>query len=262
MRRQIFSELVAAIVLFGLILLIIWYIPWKKKDSEIISIAKEQEIGEKLFDYLTNKDKNFELIKDDYTDSIIQIISHRLLDNKDFNYEYRFEVFNNSMINAFTLPGGIIVISAGLLEFADSPEEVAAVIAHEMGHVENRDVITRLIRELSINILLSQDTYVISEVAKSLSSNSYSRKQETAADDFALKTLDESNIEPRILATFFRKIKEKEGDLPPYLEAFSSHPNFSSRITHCLEYKPGDDFVEDDFDMNWEEVKGRLSERK
>jgi predicted Zn-dependent protease len=180
------------------------------------------------------------------------------LDNKDFQYDYRFEVFDNSMINAFTLPGGIILISKGLLEFADSPEEVAAVIAHEMGHVENRDVIRRLIRELSINILLSQDTYVLSEVSKNLSSNSYSRKQETAADEFALKTLEESNIEPRILATFFRKIKDKEGDLPPYLEAFSSHPNFSSRITYCLEYQPGEGFEEEDFDMNWEEVKSRL----
>jgi len=255
MRQKIFKEFILIVGLFAVLLFAIWYIPWKKNETEILSVAKEQEVGEKLFESIQKGNAGFDLIEKPEVDSILNNITQRLVENEDFNYDYRFEVFDNSMINAFTLPGGIILISSGLIEFTESPEELAAVIAHEMGHVENRHVITRLIRELSINILLSNDAYVLSEVTKSLASNSYSRKQESAADAFALKTLEEAKIEPRILATFFRKVKDKEGDISPYLQAFSTHPNFSTRITACLEYQPADNFEEEKFDINWEEAK-------
>lgn len=63
----------------------------------------------------------------------------RLGRGADLPYSIQIHVLNHEMVNAFALPGGHIVLFEGLLKNASSPEEVAGVIGHEMGHVAHRD---------------------------------------------------------------------------------------------------------------------------
>jgi predicted Zn-dependent protease len=132
-------------------------------------------------------------------------------------------------------------------------------MAHEMGHVEERHVVSRLIKELGIDILTSGDQYVLGEVTGLLTSTSFDRKQEEEADRFAAELLERSSIEPRTLATFFRKLEEEsDNELMKHFEIISTHPNFSSRIREALSYEPADDFEALPIDLDWEGIQTGL----
>src|SRR5690606_34691134 len=59
-------------------------------------------------------------------------------------------VLDDSTVNAFALPGGHVFVLSGLLKSAESTEEVAAVLAHELGHVARRHHVRNAIRELGV----------------------------------------------------------------------------------------------------------------
>lgn len=137
--------------------------------------------------------------------------------------------------------------------------ELAAVMAHEMGHVEERHVVSRLVKELGLDILTSGDQFVIGEVTGLLTSTSFDRKQEEEADRFAAELLERASIEPRTMATLFRKLEEEtDNELLEHFEIISTHPNFSSRIREALSCKPGDDFESLPVNLDWEGIKDGL----
>lgn len=229
------------------------------KDPKLLSVETEEQLGEVYVDLIL-KNPMFRELENGKVDSAIMVIGDRLKEGlEQTEYQYDFVVFDSDMINAFTLPGGYILISTGLIGFCDSPEELASVMAHEMGHVEERHVISRLIKELGIDILTSGDPYVIGEVTALLTSTGFDRKQEEAADLFATRLLEGSHIEPRTLATLFRKLEEDTGNkLLEHFEIISTHPNFRSRIREALSYSPGDNFEAVPFEMDWDRIRAGL----
>ena len=255
MRQSILRDLGILIGIFGMIWLAGSVFNWFPEKPVLLSVEREQKLGEKYLDLIL-LNPMFKQFEDELVDSAIKVIGDRLIDGLGTSpYDYHFVVFENSMINAFTLPGGNILISTGLINFCEVPEELAAVIAHEMGHVEERHVISRLIKELGIDIITSGDKYVLGEVTKILTSTSYDRDQEEKADLFACELMEKSNIEPRVLATFFRRLDEEmDNDLLEQFEIVSTHPNFNSRIREALSYEPSPDFKEIPLDLDWEEI--------
>ena len=228
-------------------------------DPQLLSIEKEEKLGEAYMDMIL-MNPMFRELGNEKVDSAVTRIASRLeagLEHSD--YHHRFVVFDSELINAFTVPGGNVLISSGLIAFCDQAEELAAVMAHELGHVEERHVLTRLIKELGIEILSSGDPYVIGEVTSLLTSTSFDRKQEEEADLFAAGLLERSSIEPRTLATLFRKLEEEtDNELLKHFEIISTHPNFSARIKAALSYQPEDDFDPLPIDLDWETVKSGL----
>jgi predicted Zn-dependent protease len=258
MQRRILRDLLILVGAFGFIWLAFSLLSYPE-EPQLLSVQREEKLGEAYVDLILMS-PGFTEYENPLVDSAVRVIGDRLLDGLlDTEYHYRFVLFKNDMINAFTVPGGNILISTGLIGFCDSPEELAAVMAHEMGHVEERHVIARLIKELGIKIVTSGDQYVIGEVTGLITSTSFDRKQEEEADQFAAHLLEQSSIEPRTLATLFRKLEKESGnELMEHFELISTHPNFSSRIREALLYSPGDQFREVPFDLDWERVKGGL----
>ena len=106
---------------------------------------------------------------------------------------------------------------------------------------------------------LRGDQYVIGEVTGLLTSTSFDRKQEEEADLFAAKLLESTSIEPRTLATFFRKLEvEMDNELMQHFEIISTHPNFRSRIREVLSYKPAKDFEAEPIDLDWGLIRAEL----
>jgi len=258
MQRTILRDLLVLLGVFGLIWLVFSLFSYPE-DPQLLSIHKEEKLGEAYVDLIL-LNPMFEEFENRQVNSAVKVIGDRLEEGlEDSEYNYRFVVFDSDMINAFTVPGGNILISTGLIGFCDSPEELAAVIAHEMGHVEERHVVSRLIKELGIEILTSGDQYVIGEVSGLLTSTSFDRKQEEEADLFAAKLLESSSIEPRTLATFFRKLEEEmDNELMKHFEIISTHPNFRSRIREALSYKPAKDFEAEAIDLDWGIIRAEL----
>jgi predicted Zn-dependent protease len=150
-------------------------------------------------------------------------------------YRYNLIVTTDDIPNAFAAPGGFVVVTRGLLRLSDGPEEVAGVMAHEIQHVVHRHGTKLLVRELSLQALVSlaagdlRGLRSTMEAARSLGGLRYRRADEMVADHDAVGLLASSHIDPRGLELFLRKIKQSSGtvQLPVYL---STHPPLDERI--------------------------------
>lgn len=163
----------------------------------------------------------------------------RLSEGGALSYDIELVVFDHEMMNAFAAPGGQIVLMRGLIERAESPDQVAAVLAHEIGHVEARDPTRAGLRTagsagiLSIAIGDFAGAAVIALVGEHLLNTRYTRTAEAEADTYALTLLDAAGVDIGGLAGFFDLVAEVEGDhlVPQYL---SSHPPTQSRADRAL----------------------------
>jgi Zn-dependent protease with chaperone function len=120
-------------------------------------------------------------------------------------------IANIDMVNAVAMPGGRILLFNGLLAKAKSPDEVAGVVAHEIGHVQNRDTMTALVRQLGLSVLLGGVDGNAGTAINGLFSLSYSRDAERAADAYSIAALKSANISPLPTAGFFKTLGEKAG---------------------------------------------------
>ncbi|MEL6510322.1 MAG: M48 family metallopeptidase [Pseudomonadota bacterium] len=160
----------------------------------------------------------------------------RLTENLELPYPLTVRVLDHEMINAFALPGGYVVLFDGLLDVAEDPDEIAAVFAHEIGHVVARDPSRMALRSAgSIGVLglLFGDFAggaVVLLLAERLIQASYSQEAEMNADIFASETLAQAGISPLGLARIFERFQELGGDQPTFMDHFMAHPDLMSRI--------------------------------
>ncbi|WP_371170313.1 M48 family metallopeptidase [Aliiroseovarius sp. 2305UL8-7] len=160
----------------------------------------------------------------------------RLNPAADLPYDVQIHILDHDMVNAFALPGGRIVFFRGLIDQAENPEEVAAVLAHEIGHVVNRDPTRDALRSagsLGVLGLLFGDFAggtVTLFLANQLINASYSQKAETTADDYAHELLERADISPAALGTMFERLAAEHGDPDGIVAHFMSHPQLSERI--------------------------------
>ena len=144
----------------------------------------------------------------------------------------RAVVVRREEANAFALAGDRIYVLQGLIENAKDVDEVAAVIAHEVGHLANRDGIRSVIQSAGLSLIFGMllgdfvGGAAVVVAARLLLQASYSRRQELAADDFAVRTLQELKANPRALATFLDRVARS----PKQQSIFLGHPSVSDRV--------------------------------
>lgn len=159
----------------------------------------------------------------------------RLTEAGDLRYDLNIGVFNHKMVNAFAAPGGQIVILRGLLDRAETPDEIAAVLAHEIGHVEARDTTRNALRAAGSAGLLAlvlgdfAGGSAVVVAAEYTLNASYTREAEAAADVFALNMMEAAGADAEALATFFDSLDGLERTLPDLPEYLSSHPETTDR---------------------------------
>jgi Zn-dependent protease with chaperone function len=162
----------------------------------------------------------------------LEKMERRLTEGQGLTYDIELSVMDHEMLNAFAAPGGRIVILRGLLDEAETAEEVAGVLAHEIGHVEARDPVRLAFRSAGsagiLALVLGDVTggTVIGLLGDHLISASYTREAEAAADAFAFDLLQRTRIGTEGLADFFERIEGMGGDLP---EILSTHPASGNR---------------------------------
>ena len=193
-------------------------------------------------------------------------IARRIVSGADNPPTFSLRVFDirqaggKKLVNAFALPGGRMVFSAGLIEQAQSADEVAGVLAHELGHVALKHPEAAIVRVYGLQMLLSlfsagQGAETISNVAGVLAVLRYSRAAEAEADEYAAAVMDKAQVDPKGLKTFFTRLLQKtlpgtankpsDGQdngktadsessfadrFKPLTDMFSTHPGTQSRI--------------------------------
>jgi beta-barrel assembly-enhancing protease len=262
MHRSTFRDFILLLLIGGALFGIgYWMVVYlNKSDLELsyeVSYEQEEELGDLLKDLVWDQ---YSVVKDNAADSALQIIKERLITALDTTaYRYQFTIINDEQINAFTIPGGNIYVFSGLIKAAETPEEVAAVLAHEIGHAEKRHVVSKLIKELSITaiiaVLSGGDPSMLTQILKDVVSNTFSREQEIEADQFALELLEKATISPKNLGRFFERLNEKNLDYDENLELLMTHPHNDKRIDLVRKYKTKNDFKAVPLDIDWKRVQ-------
>ncbi len=143
------------------------------------------------------------------------------------------EVVRRVKPNAMALPGGLIYVDKGLLDKAQSPDEVAGVLAHEMGHIAHRDGTRIVLQTAGLSFLFGMmlgdfvggGAVVIA--ARTVLRSSYSRRAEAAADDYSVALMARAGGDPHALAAILGRIAS---DNEPGLKILLDHPETRARI--------------------------------
>lgn len=147
-------------------------------------------------------------------------------------YQYEFHVTEDKTINAFALPGGVVVVNTGLLAAAKRPEELAGVLAHEVQHVELRHSLRSMVKELGLRGLWAAFTgdlggTMAGQAAFKLTTLRFSRDAESDADSHGFNTLVRLEVDPKGMVDFFGTMGKAEGASPPAW--LSTHPASEAR---------------------------------
>lgn len=156
---------------------------------------------------------------------------------------------DDSTLNAFCTPGGYIYVYTGLIKYLESEDEFAGVMGHEIAHADERHSTAALTRQYGIDVLLAvvlgQDQGTIAQIAKGLSSLSYSRGNETESDMRSVEYLYPTAYDARGAARFFEKLDAEGGARQP--QFLSTHPNPDNRVEAIF--------------AHWETLGGKVGQR-
>lgn len=130
------------------------------------------------------------------------------------SYDYDLFVADDAAINAFALPGGVVVVNDGLIEATRTPAELAGVLAHEIQHVELRHGLQALVKQAGVAMIAIVVTGDIggnlaSDLGGRLLGLKFSRDAESEADATGLDRLVAAQVDPAGMATFFELLAEK-----------------------------------------------------
>jgi predicted Zn-dependent protease len=125
---------------------------------------------------------------------------------------YQFHVIQSPQVNAFALPGGQVYVLSGLLEFLQSESELAAVVGHEISHVDLRHCVERYQYELALKKVGAGDAAGLVNLAHGLMAIGYSQDQELEADAGGERLAISGGYDPDAAAAVFDRMKIKFGE--------------------------------------------------
>lgn len=157
------------------------------------------------------------------------------------NRRWDFFIVRDSAVNAFNLPGGLIYVNSGLIAEADSLDQLAGVLAHEIGHGAARHGTQLMTRAYGYNLLASlalgqnpsQARQILAQLVGTGVLTDYSRGAEREADRLGVNYTYRAGYDPHGMETFFQKLQGLRQRRPSKVQQFfSSHPLTEERIAN------------------------------
>lgn len=196
-----------------------------------IPVEWEQKLGESAYrDFLAHQ----EVMKEGPAVTALGEMTQRLTEQIPNNpYKFEVTVVKSDVVNAFALPGGYVVVFTGLMKKAESGEEVAGVMSHELNHVLQRHGLERIVKSLGLMtvmaIVLGDQQGLVGtmrQLGVELLTLKFGREQETEADLTGLQLLQRAKIDPSGMIRFFERLSEKDEGR---MEWLSTHPMSTAR---------------------------------
>lgn len=233
------------IFLQGLLLIVLFFLSWyglsrinwtKIFRVEAIADRTEKELGDML--WKSFKSGNEE-VDDPYVMNIMDSILNRVCEKNDLDKKrFKLHLVKHEMVNAFALPDDHLVIFTGLLEAADSPEELTGVICHEIAHLQRNHVMKKLVKEIGLSAVINASAgggEILREAAGVLTSTAFDRKLEKEADITAVEYLINAQIDPEPFANFLYKLSKKDSEMSRYMSWISTHPQSKERANYVMD---------------------------
>lgn len=221
---------------------------------EKLTIRKENELG-RNFDKIIRS--QMPMVGDTYiTDYVADLVNRVVEAKKPMPFRIKSAVVANPILNAFAIPGGFIYIFTGLILEVDSESEIVGVIAHELAHVSQRHVASRMEKQAKIGLLsmagtlagvflgvtsnngsmlkASQALMIGSQGAATAAMLQYSQDDEREADHVGLNSMVKAGYNPEGMPRTFELMRKNRWfdsgtQMPSYL---STHPGLAERITY------------------------------
>lgn len=213
----------------------------ERQETLFISTDKEVAMGESLSKQV---EKEFTVIRDPKLLEQIDRVAPRIVavaDRKDLSYRFTIvEMPEEDQPNAFALPGGPIYVTQALFKLIKSDDELAAVLAHEIGHVVAKHVVKRIQGAIGLQALqlLAAGTRAVDagtrqgmDLAFASLLTEYSQQDELQADHLGVKYAKAAGFNPGAAITFMERLRDYTFKQPMRrFSYFRTHPYFSDRI--------------------------------
>jgi Zn-dependent protease with chaperone function len=226
-----------------------------------IPVEWEQRLGESAYrDFLSHQ----EVMKDGPAVTALGEMTQRLTEQiADNPYKFDVTVVKSDVVNAFALPGGYVVVFTGLMKKAESGEEVAGVLSHELNHVLQRHGLERIVKSLGlltvVAIVLGDQQGLVGmmkQIGVELLTLKFGREQETEADLTGLQLLQRAKIDPSGMIRFFERLSEKDQGR---MEWLSTHPMSTARADRLkAELAALPKKSPEPFTFDWKQVQASL----
>jgi Zn-dependent protease with chaperone function len=211
--------------------------------------AAEEKLGREsleLFDRYYLKPSTLPQVRQQDLTALLARMRTTFVDGRSYRLEFRSSQAIGA--NAFALPGGTIVITDAMVALAKNDDELAAVLAHEAGHVRRRHALRHLLQSTGSGLVIAAVTGDISSITSlaaalpaALVNAGYSREFEDEADDAAVDYLLRAGLSPRLYADILGRLEaehdKKSGgkeNSEILLDLFADHPETAARIKRVL----------------------------
>ena len=215
-----------AVLLLGFVLFI-----WQSERvagwlAARVPVSTEQSLGESGLKQIKLQSR---LTQEGPAAEALQAIGARITQGS--RYSYRWFIKSDDSVNAFAMPGGVVIVHTALIEQTQSAEELAGVLAHEVQHIEQRHSLQQMIHSAgwaAVLMVTLGDVSAFSAILLHQAGNlRHSRRLETAADLAGVQALIKAGISPVGMRSFFERM---DRDMPESIALLSSHPLPAERI--------------------------------
>ncbi len=250
LRQMLIALLVASVSLSSIAQTERVYLPeLGNSASEVLSKAQEREYAAGLIRQM----RAYELlVEDPLVNEFFSDMGFNLVSRSDQpDAAFTFVVLDQSVVNAFAAPGGIVALHSGLILLADTQDEVAGVLAHEIAHITQLHMYRAFEKAKTMNILalLAMMGIILAsggngqaitgavmgaKAATQQAQINFTRHNEIEADRVGIRTLAAAGYDPQGMADFFTKMGKSSrvnGEGPP--EFLRTHPVSVNRIAEA-----------------------------
>jgi beta-barrel assembly-enhancing protease len=203
----------------------------------LISIEEEWEMGQEFEAQLAEE------LEVSQSASLTSMGERIVAETELAHLPWRFYVVEDDSVNAFNVPGGLVYVNSGLINRVDS-EQVAAVVAHEIGHGVARHGTQRLTQQYGLAMLagavLGEEPGVIQQIVAQIAAAGtiarFSRSQEHEADELGVRFMHQANYDPAAMIRMLEYLRELQQREPGAVEQFfATHPAIDDRIRRVQE---------------------------
>ncbi len=207
-------------------------------SANLISSDEEVKMGQEFSVEVAKEDT---IYNNPEVTAYVQSVGQRIVQHSDRqDIQYHFAVIRKDEINAFALPGGYVYVYTGLMKDIDDESMLAAVLAHEVGHVTARHAAKKLsamytVQSIQTAVLGENPGFFASVFAGAMKTGgflAFSRQDEYEADQLGVKYMYAAGYDPNGMVDLMGKLKSVESGEPSKLEKMlATHPPTSERLT-------------------------------
>lgn len=226
--RSFFVQSAQAVAVFAALSLVLATLAWLL--APYIPFSWEQRLAQPI-------ERAFPANPESETEKALLDVAAKVAARMDLpeGMDIKLRYSEADVTNAVAMPGGVVVVFRGLLEELESEDELAALLAHEIAHVQHRDVARAMLYTTAVVVVLSAAVVVLPtavNLMQRVGMQSFSRTQEAAADRAATDVLAQLYGHAGGAVQLFERMRSlmqsEELREPP--ELMASHPAFDTRI--------------------------------